>query len=273
MKKFAIYFLLLIPQLTFGQLFPKIGEFKGNIEKVVEKTYGKENHNLDPTKSTLRPSAFSGWKYIYLFDENSNIKKRTSIFKGNIQDENIYQRDTIENRRIERVINNDKNNALFGNYIEYEKFMDSLGRIEKVNFWEFNAKACERNIFLTEENPEYKDNRLVSFTRHLIREDGTPDLGEKCNLIYNSEGKLDRLVRLDLSSGFSTVIQYKYDSQGFLSIYAIDLLSELQEYKKVQIQNIDYKYDKQGNWIRKYYQSDKRKYTEAKRRIKYWKSK
>ena len=270
MKKFTFGLLLLVPSLSFGQLFPKTGEFKGDIQKVVEKTYGKDNRNLDPTKSNLKPNTFSGWKYIYTFDRNSNLKKQVSTYMKIMQEENIYQRDTIDNRLIERKINNDSNSPQFGNYLEYEKFIDSSGRIEKVNFWEYDAKTSELTIFLTEENPEYKNKRLMSFTRHLYGEDGTPDLGEKCTLIYNSEGKLEKLIRLDLSSGFSTTIQYKYDSQGFLSIYAIDLLSELQEYKKVQIQNIDYKYDRQGNWIRKYYHSDKKKYIEAKRKIKYW---
>ena len=270
MKKFAIYFLLFLPYLTFGQLFPKVGGFKGNIKKAVEKIYGKENHNLDPTKSNLRHSAFSGWKYTYEFDKNSNLLKRTSTFKRDIQAEYIYQRDTNRNRIIEKEINNDASSPQFGDYTEYEKFLDSSGQIEKVNFWDYNAKSGELKIFLIEQNPEYTDNRLISFMRYLVKEDGTTDSGEKCTLFYTSAGKLDRLERQDLSSGFKTVLQYRYDSQGFVSLYAIDLLTELQEYKKNQIQDIIYKYDRFGNWTRKYYKSGNKRYTESKRRIRYY---
>ena len=39
MKNFLVYILLLLPFVTFGQLFPKVADFKGNIEKVVKPDY------------------------------------------------------------------------------------------------------------------------------------------------------------------------------------------------------------------------------------------
>jgi len=70
MKLIAIYFLILFPCFAFAQLFPKIGEFRGNIERVVEKRYGKEGNNPDFRKAKMKSAAFSGWKYTYLFDRN-----------------------------------------------------------------------------------------------------------------------------------------------------------------------------------------------------------
>jgi len=40
MKLIAIYFLILFPCFAFAQLFPKIGDFRGNIERVIEKRSG-----------------------------------------------------------------------------------------------------------------------------------------------------------------------------------------------------------------------------------------
>jgi hypothetical protein len=269
MKIFATYILILLPSITFGQLFPNVQDFKGNIEKVVEKKYGREVNYFLIFKKIYRSRTYSGWKCTYLFDEKSNLKKRTNTVEGKVKADYLYQRDTVGNRIIVREINMDKTSSNEGDYIEYENFMNPAGRIEKVNFWAFNAKVCTRELFQVEKEAEYRDDQLISYTRHLINENGETDTGEKCNLYYDSSRKLIRIDRIDLSSGFKTEINYSYDDQGFVSHYSVDFLVELQEYGKNQIQDISYKYDSHGNWIRMYWKSGDKNRLEAKRDIEY----
>lgn len=270
MKKFAIYILLLLPGIAFGQLFPKFADFKGNVEKVVEKQYGKEVTSYKQFKGIYRPKTFSGWKYTYLFDGNSNLIKRTNTFQGKIVADYLYQRDTIENRLIEREINIDNVNGTQGDYLEYEYFTDSQGRIEKINSWSFNGKEHTRGLFMIEQNVGYKQDKIISFTRHNIEINGDTASGEKCNLYYNPSGNLIRIERKDIDSGFTTVINYHNNGKGFVDHYSVDFLIELQEYgTKNQIQDIYYKYDRHGNWIRMYRKSGDKNRLEAKRKIKY----
>jgi hypothetical protein len=270
MKIFTTYFLLFLPFITFGQLFPKVDDFKGNIEKVVEKKYGKEVSNIKLIKGIYHPKAFSGWKYTYLFDKNSNLTKKTTTFQGKVIADYLYQRDTIENRFIEREITTNNNNDIGGYYIEYEYFKNTAGQIEKINYWTFNARECIRELYQIEQNTEYKSDKLISFTRQNIEINGDTATGEKCNLYYDSSGKLIRIERKDIESGFKTSFQYYYNEKGFVSRYSVDFLVELQEYgKKDQIQDIYYKYDRHGNWKQMYWKSGKQKRVQAKRIIKY----
>ncbi|MDP3435187.1 MAG: hypothetical protein Q8T04_19785, partial [Bacteroidota bacterium] len=104
MKKIAAYLFLLLPYFVSGQLFPKLADFNGNIEKVIEKRYGKEVPSFKGDSGVFKPGKYSGWKYIYLFDENSKLAKRTSTFREKIQAENLYETNTISNKRIVREI-------------------------------------------------------------------------------------------------------------------------------------------------------------------------
>ena len=152
---------------------------------------------------------------------------------------------------------------------EYENYKDSKGHIVKVNFWAFNARESSRELFQVEQNAEYKDDKLISFTRHQITKSGEITNNEKCSLFYDSSGKLTRIVRTDLASGFSTAFRYFYDSRGFVNHCSVDFIVEIQEYGKNQVQDIYYDCDKHGNWISKYRKADNKIQVEAKREIRY----
>ena len=270
MRNFLAYILLFLPVVTFGQLFPKVDDFKGNIENIVEKRYGREVNYLFFLKTKYRPASYSGWKYTYLFDEKSNLKKRTNTFRERLKADYVYQKDTIGNRVIEREIIADSITGHKGYYTEHEIFLDSKGHVEKVNFWFFNNKECKRELFQTDQNAQYKDDKLIAFTRNQISKEVDTFSSEICNLIYDSSGKLIRTERKDMTSGFKTVIQYSYNNVGLVSFYALNFLMELQQYgKKDQISYISYKYDKYGNWIRMFWKSGDEKEMEARRVIKY----
>jgi YD repeat-containing protein len=269
MKLIIISIIFLLPGFASAQLFPKIVDFHGNISMVTEKRYGKE---LSPTKKDsglFKPGKYSGWKYTYLFDENSKIVKQTNTFQDKIQSVYTYQRSKIGDRMIEReIIENDKR-GLDRNAIEYENFIDTDGRIVKVNYWSVDTQTNSRLLFLTELNAEYKLGKLISFIRHNIDETGKIDTGERCELYYDSAGRLIRIERKDIESNLKTVLDYTYNQRGFLDHYSVDFLVGIPVYGKNPKQDIYYKCDSQGNWIKKYWLTDKKKLVEAKRIIKY----
>jgi hypothetical protein len=269
MKFILIYFLVLSPSFVFAQLFPNIGEFSGNVERVIERRYGKEGSNPDFRKAKMKSAIFSGWKYTYLFDRNSQLTKRINTFQGEIKAEYQYQRDTTDNKWIEREIITKTGNEQSGDYIEHENFRNSAGQIVKVNYWAFNAKDFSRHLFLIEQDAQYENKRLSSFSRTLIDDSGNVFGNEKCNLYYDESGKLIRIERVDQDSGFRTVINYEIVGSRLVSHYSIDLMTEVKEFGKNQMQDIYYKFDNNGNWTRKYWKSGNKTYLEAKRKISY----
>lgn len=269
MKLLIIFILFLLPGFVSAQLFPKIVDFHGNITKVTEKRYGKE---LSPTKKdsgVFKPGKYSGWKYTYLFDENSKIVKQTNTFQDKIQSVYSYQRSKLDNRMIEREIIEKDKNGLGGNAIEYENFTDTEGRIAKVNYWSVDTQKNSRVLFLIELNAEYKLGKLISFMRHNVDETGKMDTGEKCELLYDSAGRLIRIERMDIESNLKTVLDYTYNPMGFLDHYSVDFLVGIPVYGKNPKQDIYYKCDSHGNWVKKYWLADNKKLIEAKRIIKY----
>ena len=269
MKKFVAYLFILLPCLALGQLFPKVPDFKGNIKKVVEKRYGKELATFRKDSGVFKPGAFSGWKYIYLFDENLELAKRINTFQGKVRTEYTYQTETAGSRKIVREKTTDFDSGRKEYVIEYENFLDPEGRVVKVNFWSQLTPQGAKELFLFEVDALYDKAKLIEFTRHNIKTDGDTASGEKCNLFYDSDGRIARIERKDISSGFKTTIHYIYNNRGFVDRYSIDLLAEVQEYGREQIQEIWFKYDRRGNWTRMYWKSGKKNRLEAKRTIRY----
>ena len=269
MKLAVISILFLMPILAFGQLFPKLPEFRGNIEKVTERRYGKELNQTKKDSAVFKPGKYSGWKYTFLFDENSKLKSRTNSFQNKVLTEYAYQRNKVGDRIIEREIIEKDNRGHAGDCVEYENFLDSDGRITKVNFWAVDHQKNTRELFMVEMNAEYKQGKLMSFTRHNISEAGKMDTGEKCELFYDSADRIVRIERKDIESDLKTELSYTLNTNGFLDHYSIDFLVGLPVYGKNPKQDIYYKCDKQGNWIRRYWLADKKKFVEAKRIIKY----
>jgi hypothetical protein len=261
--------LLLLPVFAFGQLFPKVGDFKGNIRKVTERRYGKELNAYKKDSGVFKPKAFSGWEYIYEFDAEGNLIKRTNKVNGVVDAAYSYEREVTPFRRVEREITMDDRKNQKGDYTEYENFLNAQGQIEKVNNWFYDARKNSRELFLVEQNAQYDQDRLTSYTRHLVTENGELDSGEKCSLFYNEQGRLIRLERQDVVSGFKTILYYNYNKRGRVTHFSINYLVGLRNDQNTQQQHIYYKYDRRGNWTRCFWLADKKRRLEDKRKIKY----
>ncbi|MFY9151287.1 MAG: hypothetical protein WAO52_04665 [Prolixibacteraceae bacterium] len=270
MKRLFIYFLILCPVLAFGQIFPKVDDFKGNIRTVVEKRYGKEGKYLLIFKDIFRPTVYSGWKYTYEFDQNSGSIDRVNTFQGKLNARYKYERSRTGNKLIIRETLIENENGPSGDYTEYENFLSPNGQIEKTNFWIFNSSKGIRELFQVEEEAVYDGEKLVSFTSNQINEKGEITSGEKCRLFYDTSGRLSQIDRVDTSTGYTTTILYSYDEDGFVNHYSVDFLVELQEYGKSQIQYVYYFNDKRGNWTKTYQITDGKILNIAKRNISYY---
>jgi len=271
MNKLAFFLiLLLIPCLSFGQLFPKVPDFNGKVKKVIEKRYGKELAIMRKDSGVFKPGTYSGWKYIYLFNSQSELRKRSSLFHGKVKSETIFQTKKSNGIIVKREITRDFQGSRKVSTIEYENFTDKQGRITRTNVRNQSAADQPKELVLIETAAEYNQNKLISFMRHSITFEGDSSSGEKCTLIYSPKGQLEQILRKDISSGFSTSIRYFYNTKGWIDHYSIDLMAEIQEYGREQIQEIYFKCDRHGNWTRMYWKSGKTKQLEAKRTIRYY---
>lgn len=270
MKLSVIYVLLLVPFICRGQLFPNIVDFHGQIDRVIEKKYGKEFTSSKKDSGVFRPGKYSGWKYIYSFDENSRIARQVNVFLNEVQSESSYQRSTKDDRIIvEREVISFTDLTKPGNCIEYENFINPEGLIVKVNYWSVDLKRNTRELFLVETDAVYLRGKLQSFVRRNVNENGELDTGERCDLIYDGAGRLIRIERKDIETDLKTVLNYSYNPQGFLDHYSVDFLIGLPVYGKNPKQDIYYKCDRHGNWVKKFWLSGGKKLLEARRMIKY----
>ena len=294
--KYIISFLIiLIPKIFFGQLFPSISNFNGEIEKVVEKRFGKEVYLLNRRIGIYLPRCYSGWKYVYYLDTNGKLERRINSFKGKLRADYIYKYDSTKDAIHEREIDNDTVNNHKGNYIEDEYIFDSGGKIEKVNIWSFDSTVGSKKIFIVEKDIQYDSlNNIISYYRHGYDVNGKETIGELYIILYDSlsrviaveEKAIDQKTIVVESENLTWTFKnvpitepellkkwtYKYNSIGQLVSYSIKHFGEI--YKANSDDGKDFqvffKYDNKNNWIKMYEQmGNSKKRLEAKRRIKY----
>jgi len=188
---------------------------------------------------------------------------------GSINAHYDYQRQELDNRRIEREVIQDTLSGRKGDYVEYENFINARGKVEKVNFWSFSASDQSRELYLVEMDARYDNDRLLSYSRYSILENGEMDSGEMCSLVYDNSGRLVRMERKDNATGFKTILYYYYNKRGFVNRFSIDYLVGLRNDQNTRRQDVHYKYDRRGNWVRRYWVTENKRRLEDKRKIRY----
>lgn len=270
MKKLLAYLLMLLPGLTFGQLFPKVPEFRGNLRQVNEKRYGREVAGLKKTDGKYRPKAFSGWILTYRFDQKSRLLSRTEAYNNKVQSKKIYTYQTDGSHFRVRETEKSSASGENGNFLETEEFLKPDGQVTEVNYLSFDAKAGKASLFMVENGAQYSGGKLTAFKRVQLSDNNDTTSVESCKLLYDNAGRLSEITRTDVSSGFNTIIRLHYNWRGLVDRYSVDLMAELQETGEKQLQDIYYRYDRRGNWKRMYRGSGSKKQLEAKRKNKYW---
>lgn len=298
MRKIRFIFsllIILIPTISFGQLFPSIEYFNGEIEKVVDKQYGKEVYLFNRWTGVYLSRCYSGWKYVYQLDSNGKLESRINSYKGKLRADYIYKYDSTANVAYEREIVNDTVNNNKGNYIEDEYILDLNGKIEKVNIWSFDASDSSKRIFVVEKDINYDSaGNVISYYRHGFDFKGNELTGELYVIHYDSLSRVvaveekaidEKTILVESDNNIQTFEDvpisepellkkwiYKYNSKGQIVTYTIEYYGELyrassgggQDYK------LFFKYDNKNNWTKMYKQlGDSKKSLRAKRRIKY----
>lgn len=284
-----------MPTISFGQLFPLIEDFNGEIETVVEKRYGKELYLFNKRIRIYLPGCYSGWKYVYHLDTNGRLERRVNSFKGELRADYIYKYDSMEKTIREREIVNDIVANQKGDYIEDEYILDSEGKIERVNIWSLQSSDNSKRIIVVQKNIKYDSiNNITSYYRQGYDGAGKAINGELYEIHYDS---LSRVIAVEKKAVDEKTILvesknqtltfedapisepellikwiYKYNSKGQLITYTIEYFGEL--YKSGSNRGQDYKlffkYDNKNNWVRMYKQlGDSKKRLEAKRKIEY----
>lgn len=287
--------ILLIPTISFGQLFPTIEDFNGEIEKVVDKRYGKEVYLFNRWTVMYLSKCYSGWKYVYQLDSNGKLERRINSYKGKLRADYIYKYDSSANVTYEREIVNDTVNNNKGNYIEDEYILDLNGEIEIVNIWSFHFADSSKEIIVVEKDIKYDSiGNIISYYRHGFDFKGKELTGELYVIHYDSlsrvvaveEKAIDEKTILVESDNNTQTFEdvpisepellkkwiYKYNPKGQLVSYTIKYYGDL--YKASSGGGQDYKlffkYDNKNNWTKMYKQlGDSKKRIESKRRIKY----
>lgn len=231
-----------------------------------EKKSGKRNR---PYRYGEKKRRRAGKPSIF-FDENSNLLKRTNTFRNKVTSSFSYKRDTANNRTTIRETPDGGSTGNSGGYIEYENFTDEKGQRIKTNFWTYNSTLKKWEIYQSEQNAVYQNGRLTSFTRYQVNDTGDFSGGEKFNIRYNGSGKIDHIERVDLSSGFRSEMTYIYNAAGSIEKSSIDFLTDIQEYKRTQLQEVQYQCDSNGNWTKKFVKSGDHYMPTARRKIKYF---
>lgn len=270
MKRFCTYIFVLFPLISFGQLFPKIADFRGDLKMVVEKMYGKDDKNSENKEFTLQHKSFSGEKNIYLFDAESNLISKTKIVDGKVDRIVLFQNEKENGRNIVKEYIAESATGDMGDYLEYVNFHDLSNRIARSEWWMYNSKEKSRILYLVEYDPVYSNGLLMSFVRFGLNELQDTINREKISLRYDVSGNLEKIARKDLSSGLTSEIYLQYDKKGFLNQYSFDFLVEIQQYNKAQPQDVYYKTDRYGNWTRKYLIFNQKYTLQTKRRIRYF---
>lgn len=294
-KLIVCLLIILIPTISFGQLFPSIEDFNGEIEKVVDKRYGKEVYIFNRWTGVYLSRCYSGWKYVYQFDSIGNLERRTNSYKRKLRADIIYKYDSSANVAYEREIVNDNINNNKGNYIEYEYILDLNGKIEKVNIWSYHFADSSKEIIAVGKDIKYDSfGKIISYYRHGYDFKGKELIGELYLIHYDS---LSRVVAVEEKAIYEKTILvesdnntqtfedvpisepellkkwiYKYNTKGQVVSYTIKYYGEL--YKASSGGGQDYKlffkYDNKNNWTKMHLQlGDSKKSLKAKRRIKY----
>ena len=205
MKKIVLFFLTLVPSLSFGQLSPSIKNYNGEIETVVEKTYGKEVYLFNRWTGIYLPRCYSGWKYVYHLDSIGRPDRIINTFKGKLMADYIYEYFSSKNVTRKREIQNDTVNNLKGNYIEYEYLLDPNGKIEKLNYWSFHSADSSKKIFAVEEDIKYDSlNNITSYYSHRFDQNGKETTGKLYLIFYSNKSRVTR--EEENATGFKTVI-------------------------------------------------------------------
>jgi hypothetical protein len=221
-------------------------EHKG-IKKITEKTHNK-------------------WEAISFFDEKGYLFHEINFYKKEIRSDYKYDyivTDTVlEIRRIDTINKEVNKQEKIDRY-----YYTSLGQCYKHISYFSNSN----NSFHYEDNFIFEDGLLVSYTQGNIG---------AVKIIYKYNEKKQRIQEMEIRNQTDTTFySYVYNKLGELTdfiqksnnnevVYSDGAVWSCNKRNKIHIRFSNF--DKQGNWTRSYYLTEKGKVFRSKREIEYW---
>lgn len=251
-----------IPRLIFGQIFPEVSDYVGNNILEIEQI-GHKNCLIK-----------NGWITITSFSNDSFPTHQINYYKGDKRGDYYYSyiaQDTIFKKvKIDSSAQEDRN------YEEKRIYFNSKRQITKTETY-LNSDS---NSPISIEENVIRDslNRIISYDRLFPSKsrNNAGDLITKYRFYYN-KNQIDSIVQTDSENISKIVYCFKFNRKGLISDKIVDqnnpnvVLGGVRTWSKKRMDKYQfkYKYDRFGNWTKRYFVTKNWRYLDAKRKIKY----
>jgi hypothetical protein len=237
----------------FGQTFYEIRPIKGDVIEIKQ---------IDFKNNFFR----SGWKSYYYFNDNNEIIRNITYFKNDVTLEEIHEHSKEGNTRTIKT-----NEVDTVNRTTRISYFNNLGQLEKIELY-YGQDEINPEIVTHDYEYNLLGNIKSYKSTHYYRATGFK-YTECFKLEYIKE-QLTTISKYDSCLNLSKKIDLKYDDKGNPASEKIDGCNPDMVYLGSRsdkgIIRYFYKYDKKGNWIKRFYvTSTGNKILELKRKIKY----
>jgi hypothetical protein len=233
--------------------------------------YLDEMNNLkgSPIKAVIRiKGSSSNWKYVYTFNNIGKVMVQQNYENGTLRGEYHFEYDSFGNITKDKSfdIGNQQDSAQ--SFITEYTF-DSVNRIKTVTL-----KYHGNKISWIEDSITYNSNNFkTSYIKTDFMHDSTIVVGkEKYELTYTETGFL-AVIKMDEvnDEGFKDIYYWYNENDDIRKITTNQMIVyDGERIVGTLTREYSYKYDKLGNWVKRYVNSDNiRKYLEIKRSIEY----
>lgn len=261
-KKFLIILTIIISNQAYGQLIVDIDDYVGKNIKEIKKV-GHRNRILK-----------NGWLTEISFVNDSLPVHEINYYKGDLRSDYyfFYKRtdSTFQTTKIDSFARKDRNYELNRSYF------DKFGLIYKTE--KFTRRDSKPLVIETDFQRDSLD-RLISYCRTLLSEsrNNSGDLITTYRLYYNDKNQVDSIIQKD-SENISTIAYYfTYNKKGLIKSKIVDhnnpdaVLGGVRSWSKERTDKYGYfyRYDRYGNWTKRYFITKRGKYLNSKRKIKY----
>lgn len=261
-RKILIILTIIISNQGYGQLIVSVDDYVGTNIKEIKKI-GHHNRIMK-----------DGWFTVITFTNDSLPTREINYYKGNLRSDYhfSYKRtdSTFQTVKIDSFAREERN------YEMDKSYFDKFGLIYKTEKF---TKRDSKPLIIKYDFQRDSLDRIISFFLTFPSEsrNNSGDLITTSRLYYNDKNQVDSIVKTD-SENISTIVHYfKYNKKGLIKSEKVDhnnpdvVLAGVRPWKKGKHDKYGfyYKYDKYGNWTKRFSLTKHRKYLDSKRMIKY----
>lgn len=261
-KKFLILLTIITSNHTYGQLIVDVDDYVGTKIKEI-KMFGHRNRILK-----------NGWLTEIYFVKDSLPTREINYYKGDLRSDYhfSYKRtdSTFQTTKIDNLAREDRK------YEMNRLYFNKRGFIYKKETY---TKTDSNPLVIEADFMRDSLDRLISYCRTFPSEfrNNSGNLVTTYRLFYNDKNQVDSWVQTDSENISRIVYYFKYNKRGLIKSKIVDhnnpevVLSGVRGWEKGRYDKYGfyYKYDKYGNWTKRFAITKHRKYLDSKRNIQY----